>query len=446
MNLTVSPGKPLNGSLSLPGDKSLSHRAALLAAMAVGESRVENFLVSGVTQAMLDALTALGVGWLLRDTTLIVNSRGIGFWQPPVNPLSCGSSATTLRLLAGALAAAGIPAVLDGSGGLRRRPMQRIVIPLQQMGVSIEASQGCAPVRLGKSRLPLRAIDYALPVASAQIKSCLLFAGMAASGPITLREPGPSRDHTERMLNSLGISVTSQRLTATGDQLEGYITRLYPPKTLILPPLHLELPGDISAAAFLIVAALITPDSEITLKRVGLNPTRCGIIEALQSMGADIHIHAAGEQGGEPVGDISVRSSVLHATQVSGSLVVRMIDEFPAFAVAAAYAQGRTVVREAEELRHKESDRITAMCTELRSLGVQAEETPDGFEIEAGEVVSGGVVDAHGDHRLAMSLAVAGLASSEPVTIRAAEIINESFPDFISALESLGAWLRQDEG
>ncbi len=446
MKLTVFPGQPLNGALSLPGDKSLSHRAALLAGMADGESQLGNFLVSGVTQAMLDALSSLGVAWELQETQLSVHSQGLQGWHPPMEPLYCGNSATTLRLLAGALAAAGIPAVLDGSEGLRRRPMQRIVTPLQQMGVSIEASQGCAPIRLGRSNLPLKAIDYTLPVASAQIKSCLLLAGLAAPGTTTLREPGPSRDHTERMLNNLGIPVTSERLAAAGIQPESYVTRLDPPKPLILPPLNLDIPGDISAAAFLIVAALITPGSEINLARVGLNPTRCGIIDALQSMGAEIQIRSAGEQGGEPVGDISVRSAELHGTQISGSLVVRMIDEFPAFAVAAAYARGKTIVCQAEELRHKESDRISALCMELSSLGVLAEETQDGFVIDGKGVVTGGEVDSHGDHRLAMSLAVAGLASRQPVAVQGAEAIHESFPGFRSTLESLGGSLRQDEG
>jgi len=445
MNLIAYPGETLHGTLSLPGDKSLSHRTALFAAMADGESRVENFLVSGVTQVMLDALTGLGVHWQLRDNCLLVNSRGIGSWHPPENLIYCGNSATTLRLLAGALAAAGIPAVLDGSEGLRRRPMQRIVDPLKQMGVSIESSQGCAPIELGRSRMPLKPIDYTLPVASGQIKSCLLLAGLAASGPSMLREPGPSRDHTERMLNSLGIAVTSAHYPADENTPEIYTTRLIPPQSLNLPAFQLSLPGDISAAAFLIVAALVTPGSQITLRKIGLNPTRSGILDALQSMGAGIQILSGEDEGGEPAGDICVRSSELHGTEVTGTLVVRMIDEFPIFAVAAAYAQGRTIVRDAEDLRHKESDRISAMCAELRSLGVQVEETLDGFVIEGRGKISGGVVDPHGDHRLAMSLVVAGLAASEPVMIRGAQIITESFPTFQAELESLGAQLKSEE-
>lgn len=445
MNLTVFPGNPLRGALSLPGDKSLSHRATLLAAMATGESRISNFLVSGVTRAMLAAITALGVEWELEGTSLRVDSPGIARWQSPATPIDCGNSATTIRLLAGALAAAGIPAVLDGSPGLRRRPMQRIVAPLQQMGVSIEAEQGCAPLRMGASALPLKAIDHDLPVASAQLKSCLLLAALAAHGTTTLREPGPSRDHTERMLSSLGVEVRRERVSA-GENPELYVTRLTPYLPLSLPPFDLELPGDISAAAFLIVAALVTSGSRLSLRGVGLNPTRTGILDALQSMGADIQVQPTGERGGEPVGDITVSSSDLHGTQVSGPLVVRMIDEFPAFAVAAACGRGRTVVCDAQELHLKESDRISAMCEELRSIGVQAQDTPDGFIIDGKEAISGGTVSAQGDHRLAMSLAVAGLASREPVTVQGAEIIHESFPGFVEAIHSVGGRLEQNGG
>ncbi len=443
MNLIVSPGHALQGVALLPGDKSISHRAALLAALAQGDSRIENFLVSGVTQAMLEALSALGVAWELEGEVLTVHGRGFRGLSHPQEALHCGNSATTLRLLAGALAAAGLPAVLDGSPGLRRRPMGRIVVPLQQMGVEIESSDGCAPLKLGRSPLPLRPLEYSLPVASAQIKTCLLLAALSAGGPSTLREPGLSRDHTERMLRSLGVEVASEKSIVDGGAV--YTTRITPPRLLSFEPLALCLPGDFSAAAFLIVAALILPGSAVTLRDVGLNPTRTGLLDALLAMGADIHISAPSTRGGEPVGDLVVRHSRLHGTRIAGEQVVRMIDEFPIFAVAAAYAEGATQVSDAAELRLKESDRISGLCQELRRLGVEIEESPDGFSVQGGRAPHGGTVAPHGDHRLAMALAVAGLAAGEPLAVQGAEIVAESFPAFASTLQALGGSLALEE-
>jgi 3-phosphoshikimate 1-carboxyvinyltransferase len=440
--LTVKSGHPLlgesgsSGVPALPGDKSLSHRAALFAALAEGESRVENFLVSGVTQAMLNALTVLGVRWSLNGTTLTVQGVGLQSQStlPPVT-LQCGNSATTLRLLAGALAAWGRTAVLDGSPGLRRRPMGRIIEPLQQMGVSISAEQGCAPLTLGVSPRPLHRLDYRLPVASAQLKSCLLLAALAAEGSTTLAEPGPSRDHTERMLSAMGVRVTGAASAPDG----WLLTRLEPPHPLVLAPLELRLPGDMSAAAFLIVAALITPGSELTISGVGLNPTRTGLLDSLLEMGARIEISNQRLQAGEPLGDLTIQHSQLTGVRIGGARVVRMIDEFPVFAVAAACAHGTTIVADALELRHKESDRISALGGELRKLGVDFRETVDGFIVAGGNPIQGGRVDPHGDHRLAMSLAVAGLVAQAPVEIQGAEIIAESFPGFEPVLSALGA-------
>ena len=453
MKLTVHSGRPLRGEAIVPGDKSLSHRASLFSALAEGESVIDRFLVSGVTRAMLDALTAMGVAWQVKGERLTICGSGLNGLRKPLAPLDCRNSATTIRMLAGAVAAAGIDATLDGSAGLRRRPMDRIAEPLRLMGVEITAApNGGAPLHL-HGRLPdqpLRAVDYTLPVASAQVKSCLLLAALAAEGPTTIREPGPSRDHTERMLRAMGVRVeTSAGATcrgrpalapstgAGGPPPVAHGVTIHPP-TAPLQPLRMQLAGDISAAAFLIVAAVIIPGSEILLRDVGLNPTRTGLLDALRAMGADICTGNLRDWSGEPVGDLTVRHSPLCATHVSGDLVVRMIDEFPVFAVAAACAQGITEVREAEELRHKESDRITALANELRAIGVAIEPLPDGFRITGG-AVAGGTVHPHGDHRIAMACAVAGLVASNPVIIDGAEIMNESFPAFRETLVALGA-------
>jgi 3-phosphoshikimate 1-carboxyvinyltransferase len=444
MILISSPGRPLQGVMCVPGDKSLSHRAALFAALAEGESRIENFLVSGVTEAMLQALTVLGVDWTWakqgrQQNVLVIQGHGLGGLRSPAAAIDCGNSATTIRMLAGALSAAGVTATLDGSAGLRRRPMNRIVEPLQQMGVDIQASGGCAPLSLRPATFPLRPLNYSLPVASAQIKTCLLLAALAASGPTSLVEPGPSRDHSERMLRSMGAIVTSEKSYLDGKPF--YKTSLTPPKGRVLSPLSMTLPGDFSSAAFLIVAALITPGSHVTIQGVGLNSARTGLLDALLGMGADICITAQANRSDEPVGDLQVKYSHLHGTNISGEQVVRMIDEFPIFAIAAAYASGVTTVSEAAELRLKESDRIAVLCEELRKLGVQAVEHADGFTIQGGIGVQGGVIQPHGDHRLAMSLAVAGLASQAPVAIRDAQIIEESYPEFTQTLQALGGAL-----
>ncbi len=445
MKLTIVPGTPLRGTAAVPGDKSLSHRAVLFSSLADGVSRIENFLVSGVTRVMLDALSDLGIVWSLDGDVLTVNGHGMSGLRAPKQPLNCGNSATTIRLLAGALAGVGIPAVLDGSPGLRRRPMGRIVDPLQRMGVPVEASvEGTAPLVMHE-RHPgqkLRGLVESLPVASAQVKSCLLLAALAADGQTVLREPGPSRDHTERMLGSMGVKIASREV----EENRCYETSLEPP-VAALKPLNMALPGDFSAASFLVVAATITPGSEIHIPGVGLNPTRTGLLDALRSMGADIQVQNERQQAGEPVGDLVVRSAVLRSTQVSGALVVRMIDEFSVFGAAAAAAapgtSSGTLVSDAVELRYKESDRISTLCQELRALGVEATEAADGFSIPGGQMV-GGQAQAHGDHRLAMAMLVAGLAAREPVTVNGAEMINESFPGFVEVLRSLGAKIQEE--
>jgi len=454
-SITINPGSTLLGEVNssngrgIPGDKSLSHRAALLAALAKGESQVKNFSITGVTEVMLAALNQLKVPWELEDNTLTIQGIGIKprfvsnspvsmVSQSPVS-IHCGNSATTMRLLSGALAVWRVMAVLDGTTSLRNRPMLRIVEPLQKMDVNIRATDGHAPLFLHPSQLPLRALDYTLPVASAQIKTCLLLAALVADGDTTLIEPGPSRDHTERMMRAMGVSLECSRQPT--ENL--FITRLTPPGSGFLNPLNIELPGDFSAAAFLIVAALITPGSKITINNVGLNPTRTGLLDTLQAMGAKIQILNLVERSGEPVGDLVASHSHLQGVLVGGDTVVRMIDEFPAFAVAAACAEGVSKVTGALELRHKESDRISSLGIELRKVGVLFNEMEDGFSIKGDQPILGGIVNPHGDHRLAMSLSIIGLISQSPVIVRDSEIISESFPEFVSVLQQLGAKVEQ---
>ncbi len=429
MNLSVSTSGALRGVITLPGDKSLSHRAALFAALAQGTSTIRRFLNSGVTQAMLGALGELGIKWELHDQTLIVKGCGLHGFRQPGKALNCGNSATTIRMMAGALAASGTPCILDGSAGLRRRPMDRIIEPLNLMGAGIISANGGAPLSLSgrDTARSLRSIDYALPVASAQVKSALILAALAGSGTTILTEPGPSRDHSERMLGAMGADITC------GKENKISIEPLSKP----LLPLEMTLPGDISSAAFMLVAASIVPGSEITVRDVGINPTRTGIIDVLQNMGAEVTIGNERLSYGEQTGDITLKAAPLKAVAVRGETVVRMIDEFPVFALAAAFAEGTTVVRDASELRHKESDRISTLCGELKLLGVELEEYPDGFAIKGG-TCRGGRCTAHGDHRLAMSLALAGLCAPEGIVVGGAEILNESFPEFTDNLVRLG--------
>ncbi len=436
MDCIVYPVSGLQGSINLQGDKSLSHRALLLGAMAKGTSEIENFLLAGVTKPMLNAMEQFGISWEMKEKTLIVHGKGLGSWKDAENSLDCGNSATTIRLLAGAMAANHTSGILDGSEGLQKRPMDRIVEPMQIMGIQIHSTAGHAPLILQRSPFPIRGIEYELPVASAQVKTCLILSALAADSPSQLVEPGPSRDHTERMLNAMGAHILSE--SEVENYQKKYCITVMPLKDE-LKPLRMNLPGDISSAAFFIVAGLISPHSQIKISQIGLNPRRAGLIEVLQKMGAEYSIQNQNEQGGETVGDLVVNASNLEATQVNGEVVVCMIDEFPIFGVAAAFARGETIVSQAEELRYKESDRITMLCEELTKMGVDVTEQADGFRIKGNGKVSGGEVCSHGDHRLAMALMVAGLAAENPVCVHGAEVVNESLPEFIPLMRSLGA-------
>jgi len=330
-----------------------------------------------------------------------------------------------MRLLAGILAAQEFDSVLIGEPQLARRPMRRVVEPLRQMGAGISDTDGHAPLRIDGRRL--RGIVHELSVASAQVKSAILLAGLTAEGSTTVREPGPSRDHTERMLIAMGADITTLDLTVV----------LHP--TDQLSPLSLHVPGDMSSAAFLVVAAILVPGSQITIVDVGVNPTRVGLLDTLVAMGADIRIDNKHTEGGEPIADLTIRGSELRGGTVEGNTVVRMIDEFPVLAVAATQAHGVTVVRDAGELRVKESDRIDSVVRELRTLGAHIEARKDGFVVEGPTRLRGGIVDSHGDHRLAMALTVAGLVTDDPVTVQRAECADDSYPGFIGQMRALGA-------
>ena len=425
--LTVHSGGPLRGRVRVPGDKSISHRALLLGALADGASRISSFLPSGDCLVTLACLRALGVEIETRDaTTLTVHGRGLRGLRAPTAALNCARSGTTMRLLTGILAGQSFGCTLTGAPQLLRRPMRRIVEPLRRMGAEIEDTEGHAPLTVRGRQL--HGCDHPLAVASAQVKSALLLAGLDADGPTTVRQPGPARDHTERMLDAMGAAIEVSGLTVT----------LSPPSSP-LSPLCLTIPGDISSAAFLWVTAALVPDSEITVAGVGINPTRAGLLDVLRAMGAEIVLEDGREQGNEPVADVTVCTSDLVGVEVGGDTVVRMIDEFPVLAVAATQARGITVVRDAAELRVKETDRIATAVAELRALGASIEPLPDGFVVQGPTPLHGAVVDSHGDHRLAMALAVAGLIAKGEVVVENAECIADSCPGFAELMGGIGA-------
>jgi 3-phosphoshikimate 1-carboxyvinyltransferase len=426
----VSPAKgPLRGRIRVPADKSISHRAVILGALAEGETRIENFLVSRATRATASCLQALGADIeVVPANTLVIHGRGWGSLHEPGKVLFCAGSGTTMRLLAGVCAGQPFLSILDGTAALKRRPMARVVEPLRAMGATILARDGgrLPPLVIHGGRL--HGMEHQLGVASAQVKSALLLAGLFADGPTTVREPAASRDHTERLLRAFGVTVES-----------GAGIQVTPPGHL-RSPCSLSIPGDFSSAAFLLVAALLVPGSEICLEHVGLNPTRTGLLDVLVLMGAWIKVEHVREEYGEPVGDVVVRGGAgLHKAEIAGHVVPRMIDEFPILAVAATQAEGETRVRNAQELRVKESDRIAALVQELRKMGAQIEEQWDGYTVVGPTPLHGARVSAHGDHRLAMSLAVAGLIARGETRIAGWECVKDSFPGFERVLTQVMA-------
>ena len=423
----VKPGGVISGRIRVPGDKSISHRAVMLGSLAEGVTEVSGFLEGEDALHTLAAFRELGVTISGPEAgRLRIYGAGASGLLPPREPLYLGNSGTAMRLLAGVLAGQGFASELRGDASLSSRPMNRIVKPLAAMGADIAAADGGAPpLRIGAGAL--KAIDYAMPVASAQVKSCLLLAGLYAEGVTTVREPGPCRDHTERMLRGFGVAIETD--SATG------ATRLAGGQRLRACPI--DIPGDISSAAFFMVAAAITPDAAIVLEQVGVNPTRTGIIDILGEMGADIRLRNPRESGGEPVADIEVRYRPLRGVEIGAEQVALAIDEFPALLIAAACAEGETRISGAAELRVKESDRIDAMAAGLAVLGIEHETFADGIRVTGGEPL-GGEIDSRGDHRIAMAFAIAALRCREPVTIRNCANVATSFPGFARLAREAG--------
>jgi 3-phosphoshikimate 1-carboxyvinyltransferase len=425
--VTIRPAaRPLHASLRMPGDKSISHRALLLGALAEGTQTITNLPDGDDVRATRRLLEALGVSITDRGSSTIVRGRG-GKLDTPRAPLDCGDSGTTMRIFAGVLA--GVPdmdATLIADASLSRRPMERIAEPLRRMGATVETTDGHAPVRVRGAKL--RAIEHASEVASAQVKSCVLLAGLAAQGTTRVREPERSRDHTERMLAAMGVKIV-----ADDSGLAVAIEGGQRPRAIAV-----DVPGDLSSAAFPIVAALVVPGSEVETTGVGLNPTRTGFLEALDAMGADVEVAVEGASGGEPYGAIVARGGrELRAVQLSGEQTVRAIDELPALFALAAFARGRSTFRDAKELRKKESDRIASMARGLRALGVACEELDDGLAVEGDPArsLAGARVDSAGDHRIAMALAAIGLRASSDVVIAGADAVAKSYPSFFTDLE-----------
>lgn len=428
--MRISPKKrPLRGTITVPGDKSITHRAVIFSALGEGPSEIIGYLPSEDCERTITAFREMGIAISVETVnglpSLHVQGKGLWGLTEPTGVIDCGNSGTTLRLLTGLLAGKPFFSVLTGDASLRKRPMRRVIDPLQTMGAEILGRSGGMLAPLAISGKKLNGIDYRLPIASAQVKSAILLAGLTASGVTTLSEPSRSRDHTERMLRSLGVRFEENngRLSVVGGSS-------YPGK-------RIEVPGDLSSAAFFLVAGAIIEGSEITIRKIGVNPTRTGLLEVLKEMGAEITVTPLEPMGDEPVADLTVRSTSLHGAVIGGDLIPRTIDEFPILCVAAAAAEGETVIRDAQELRVKESDRIAAMAQALRGMGIAVEEFPDGMRIEGKKKWKGTFCETHGDHRIAMSMAIAGLVAEGGNEIDDVACIDTSFPGFLGLLGTL---------
>jgi 3-phosphoshikimate 1-carboxyvinyltransferase len=425
-SITIAPQNNLKGEIYPPGDKSISHRSVMIGSIAKGVTEITNFLNGEDCIATIKAFEKMGVTIEGKGTSnLKVHGVGLNGLKEPDDILDMGNSGTSTRLIAGILAGQPFYSVITGDSSLRSRPMKRVADPLRLMGAKIYGRGGdYAPLTILGGNL--KAIDYQTPVASAQIKSCILLAGLYANGETSVTEIAESRDHTERMLRSFGAEIRSSILTHKVKGQPNLIGH------------KVNVPGDISSAAYFIVAGLICPKSEIVIRNVGVNPTRTGIIEALKEMGGQIDIQNIRETD-EPVADLYIRSSQLKGASFSGDIIVRMIDEIPILVLAATQAEGETTIRDAQELRVKESDRITTTVTEFRKIGAELDELDDGMIITGGNRLIGGICESHDDHRMAMSLAIAGLVSETGTTINNIECVNTSFPEFWEMLSSISA-------
>ena len=420
----------LKGTLTVPGDKSISHRAIMFGSLAEGTTTIHGFLKGADCLSTIDCFRKMGISIEEKEDTIYVHGKGLHGLHKPEETLDVGNSGTTTRLISGILAGQNFDTVLSGDASLNSRPMGRIMKPLSMMGADITSihDTGCAPLSIkGRS---LNAIHYDSPVASAQVKSCVLLAGLYANGKTSVTEPALSRDHTERMLRSFGANIVSDKNTCT----------ITPPETL--HGQHIEVPGDISSAAFFIVAALITPNSEITINNVGINDTRAGILKVCQDMGADITLLNAREEGGEPVADLLVKTSSLRGTIIEGDIIPALIDELPVIALMACFAKGQTIIKDAHELRVKESDRIAIMTENLGAMGADIIDTDDGFIINSRSdntipTLHGASINCSMDHRIAMTFAIAGLNADGETIITDSDCVNVSYPGFFTQLEQL---------
>ena len=424
-SITIKPAASVKGSITVPGDKSISHRSIMLGAIANGITTVRGFLRGEDNMSTMHAFSAMGVDIVDDGETIEITGRGLRGLKEPGDVLDCGNSGTTIRLITGLLSGQSFFSVVTGDRYLRKRPMKRVVEPLSQMGAHIAGRNGGTLAPLAINGGGLTGISYQSPVSSAQIKSSIMLAALYAEGETTVTEPSLSRDHSERMFRYFGASLD---ILSNGVTVRGGVA---------LTGREVTVPGDISSAAFFIVAALITPNSELLIRNVGVNPSRTGVIDILQAMGGDIQTVDLREVSGEPVADILVRSSRLQGIEISGSVVPRAIDEFPVICIAAARAEGITTIRDAKELRVKETDRITAMAVNLRHLGISVTETDDGMDITGSEQLLGGDADSCGDHRIAMSMSIAALVAASAITVSDIGCVATSFPTFFPLLEEV---------
>ena len=417
---------PLRGELAVPGDKSISHRSVMFGALSEGITEAENFLTGADCLSTISCFRQMGISVEQNGTSVVVHGKGLHGLTRPSGIIDAGNSGTTVRLLSGILAGQPFDSMITGDASIQKRPMKRVMTPLSQMGASITSvhENGCAPLQIKGS--PLHGIHYLSPVASAQVKSCVLLAGLYADAPTSVTEPAISRNHSELMLRYFGADI----------QCEGTTSTVLPDPRLVGQKVN--VPGDISSAAYFIAAALLVPGSEVLLKNVGINPTRDGMLRVVRAMGGDVTLVNENTDGAEPCADLLIRSSSLHATTIEGELIPTLIDELPVIAVLAAFAEGTTVIKDAAELKVKESDRIAVMAENLKRMGADVEPTDDGMIIHGGRPLHGATINPYLDHRIAMSFAVAALAADGETKIQDADCVKISYPGFYTDLEGLG--------